>query len=93
MTARERLSAQSLRRHGLALAVAVALVDARAGGDEAAALFGNLSVGVAGYLAILTQVVLMAMVTALTSVEMSSPSCRRRTLASGERCGGRVSGI
>jgi cell division transport system permease protein len=38
-----------------------------AGGDEAAALFGNMSVGVSGYLAILTQVVLMAMVTALTS--------------------------
>jgi len=38
-----------------------------AGGDEAAALFGNLSVGLSGYLAILTQVVLMAMVTALTS--------------------------
>jgi len=38
-----------------------------AGGDEAAALFGTMSVGVSGYLAILTQVVLMAMVTALTS--------------------------
>ena len=38
-----------------------------AGGDQAAALFGNVSVGVSGYLAILTQVILMAMVTALTS--------------------------
>jgi cell division transport system permease protein len=38
-----------------------------AGGDQAAALFGNVSIGVSGYLAILTQVILMAMVTALTS--------------------------
>jgi cell division transport system permease protein len=37
------------------------------GGDEAAALFGSLSVGVAGYLAILAQIVLMALVTALAS--------------------------
>jgi cell division transport system permease protein len=37
------------------------------GGDEAAALFGNLSVGVAGYLAIFTQIFLMALVTALVS--------------------------
>ena len=38
-----------------------------AGGDEAAALFGSLSIGVAGYLAILGQIVLMALVTALAS--------------------------
>jgi len=37
------------------------------GGDEAAALFGNFSVGVSGYVAILTQIVLMAVVTALAS--------------------------
>jgi len=36
-------------------------------GDEAAALFGNLSVGASGYLAILAQIVLMAVVTALAS--------------------------
>jgi cell division transport system permease protein len=47
------------------------------GGDEAAALFGSLSVGLAGYIVILSQVVLMAAVTAL--------ACRHtvnRTLAS-----------
>jgi cell division transport system permease protein len=38
-----------------------------ASGDQAAALFGNISIGVSGYLAILTQVILMAMVTALAS--------------------------
>ena len=37
------------------------------GGDEAAALFGSFSIGVAGYLAILAQIVLMAVVTALAS--------------------------
>jgi len=37
------------------------------GGDEVAALFGNLSAGVAGYLAILLQIVFMALVTALAS--------------------------
>jgi cell division transport system permease protein len=37
------------------------------GGEEAAALFGSLSIGVAGYLAILAQIVLMAAVTALAS--------------------------
>jgi cell division transport system permease protein len=37
------------------------------GGDEAAALFGNFSVGVSGYVAILAQIVLMAVVTALAS--------------------------
>ena len=36
-------------------------------GDEIAALFGNISIGVAGYLAILGQIGLMAMVTALAS--------------------------
>jgi len=46
------------------------------GGDEVAALFGSLSIGVAGYLAIAAQILLMGVVTAL--------SCRRtvdRTLA------------
>ena len=38
-----------------------------AGGDEVAALFGNLSIGVAGYLAILLQILSMAVVTALVS--------------------------
>jgi len=37
------------------------------GGDEIAGLFGNLSIGVAGYLAILLQIVFMALVTALAS--------------------------
>jgi cell division transport system permease protein len=37
------------------------------GGDEAAALFGSLSVGVAGYVAMLILIVLMAVVTALAS--------------------------
>ena len=38
-----------------------------AGGDEAEALFGSFSIGFAGYLAILGQIVLMALVTALAS--------------------------
>jgi cell division transport system permease protein len=38
-----------------------------AGGDEIAGLFGNLSIGVAGYLAILLQIVFMALVTAFAS--------------------------
>lgn len=38
-----------------------------AAGEEAAALFGNLSIGASGYLAILAQIVLMAVVTALAS--------------------------
>lgn len=38
-----------------------------AGGDEISALFGSFSVGVAGYLVIVAQVVLMAAVTALAS--------------------------
>jgi cell division transport system permease protein len=37
------------------------------GGDEAAALFGSFSIGTAGYLAILAQIVLMALVTAFAS--------------------------
>ncbi len=37
------------------------------GGDEAAALFGNFSVGASGYVAILAQIVLMALVTAFVS--------------------------
>jgi cell division transport system permease protein len=37
------------------------------GGDEIAALFGKLSAGVAGYLAILLQIVFMALVTAFAS--------------------------
>jgi cell division transport system permease protein len=36
-------------------------------GDEAAALFGSLSIGVAGYLAIVVQILIMAIVTALVS--------------------------
>ncbi len=38
-----------------------------AGGDEIAGLSGNLSIGVAGYLAILLQIVFMALVTAFAS--------------------------
>ena len=38
-----------------------------AGGDEAEALFGTFAIGFAGYLAILGQIVLMALVTALAS--------------------------
>ena len=37
------------------------------GGDEAAALFGSLSIGVEGYVAILAQILVMAVVTALVS--------------------------
>jgi len=37
------------------------------GGDEVAALFGSFSVGVSGYLAIVTLIVVMALVTALAS--------------------------
>jgi cell division transport system permease protein len=47
------------------------------GGDEAAALFGNFSIGVSGYVAILIQIVLMAVVTAFASRQTVS-----RTLAS-----------
>ncbi len=38
-----------------------------AGGDEIAALFGNLTTGVSGYFAILLLIVLMALVTAFAS--------------------------
>jgi len=38
-----------------------------AGGEQAAALFGSFSIGVAGYLGVLGQVVLIALVTAVTS--------------------------
>lgn len=38
-----------------------------AGGDEAAALFGSLAIGPAGYVAVLGQIVLMALVTSWTS--------------------------
>jgi cell division transport system permease protein len=38
-----------------------------AGGDEATALFGSFSIGIAGYLAIFAQIVLMALVTAFAS--------------------------
>ena len=38
-----------------------------AGGDEIAALFGSFSIGVSGYVAILLQIVFMAVVTAFTS--------------------------
>jgi cell division transport system permease protein len=37
------------------------------GGEEAAALFGNFSVGASGYVAIVALIVLMALVTALAS--------------------------
>jgi cell division transport system permease protein len=37
------------------------------GGDQVAGLFGNLSIGVTGYLAILLQIVFMALVTAFAS--------------------------
>jgi cell division transport system permease protein len=38
-----------------------------AGGDQASALFGSFSIGFAGYVGVLTQVALTAVVTALTS--------------------------
>ena len=38
-----------------------------AGGDQTAALFGSFSIGIAGYFAVLGQVVLIAAVTAMTS--------------------------
>jgi len=47
--------------------VANAWLTGTAGGDEATALFGGFSVGAAGYLAILAQIVLMAVVTAAAS--------------------------
>jgi cell division transport system permease protein len=44
-----------------------AWVTGTAGGDEIASLFGNLSIGVAGYLAVLLQIIFMALVTAFAS--------------------------
>ena len=38
-----------------------------AGGEQTAALFGSFSIGLAGYVAVLAQVVLIAVVTAVTS--------------------------
>jgi cell division transport system permease protein len=38
-----------------------------AGGEQTAALFGSFSIGISGYVAVLAQVVLIALVTALTS--------------------------
>src|SRR5215471_3916836 len=38
-----------------------------AGGDQTAALFGSFSIGLAGYIAVFCQVILIAVVTALTS--------------------------
>ena len=38
-----------------------------AGGDQTAALFGSFSIGIAGYIGVLGQVVLIALVTAVTS--------------------------
>jgi cell division transport system permease protein len=38
-----------------------------AGGDQTSALFGSFSIGVAGYIAVLAQVILIAVVTAVTS--------------------------
>ena len=61
---RRRRGDRAVRRHAKRRNVWLA---GTPGGDEAAALFGSLSVGVAGYLAILGQIVLMAVVTALTS--------------------------
>jgi cell division transport system permease protein len=40
---------------------------ATAGGDQVAALFGTFSIGIAGYAAVIVQIVLVAAVTALTS--------------------------
>jgi cell division transport system permease protein len=49
------------------LEAATAWLTGTPGGDEASALFGSFSVGVAGYIVILSQVALMAAVTALAS--------------------------
>ena len=38
-----------------------------AGGEQTAALFGSFSIGLGGYVAVLGQIVLIAMVTAVTS--------------------------
>ena len=49
------------------LGAASTWVSSSAGGQEAAALFGSFSVGIAGYAGIVILIVLMAVVTALTS--------------------------
>jgi cell division transport system permease protein len=49
------------------LEVAKTWLTGTAAGDEVAGLFGNLSIGVAGYLAILLQIIFMALVTAFAS--------------------------
>ena len=49
------------------LAAASGWLSGSPGGEETTALFGAFSIGVAGYLAILVLIVLMALVTALTS--------------------------
>ncbi len=41
--------------------------DGTAGGDQTSAMFGSFSIGMAGYIAVLAQVVLIALVTAMTS--------------------------
>jgi cell division transport system permease protein len=38
-----------------------------AGGDQTSAMFGSFSIGISGYIAVLGQVILIALVTALTS--------------------------
>ena len=38
-----------------------------AGAEQTAALFGSFSIGIAGYIAVLGQIVLIALVTAVTS--------------------------
>ncbi len=49
------------------LGVANAWLAGTAGGDEAAALFGSSSIGIGGYLAMFSQILLMAVVTAVAS--------------------------
>jgi len=49
------------------IGAASAWLSGTAGGDEAAALFGSISIGAAGYLAIMIQIVAMAVLTALVS--------------------------
>jgi len=49
------------------LSAAGAWLGGTPGSDEAAALFGSFAIGAAGYFAMLAQIVLMAVVTALTS--------------------------
>jgi cell division transport system permease protein len=43
------------------------LFSGTAGGDQTAAMFGSFSIGMSGYIAVLVQVVLIAVVTAMTS--------------------------